>query len=219
MSRVTSPIDHDVLCRCYASHTYLICTANPALTHYNPIDGGAKMVDITEKAMRNLDRVSQDTTGDSLIRWAMAEGKVTITESIRKALFTNTAEANWNTPKGNVMQVARLAGIQAAKQTSHLIPLCHQIPLTMVQINFRLEGTTVRIQSVVKAVGKATGVEMEALTAVAVAALTTYDMLKSVEPSGIVISQIELLEKHGGKSGSFVKQANHGVLQLMKQNV
>ncbi|TPP59975.1 Cyclic pyranopterin monophosphate synthase subunit MoaC [Fasciola gigantica] len=164
------------------------------------------MVDTTNKAVANMIAPSVTT-----VRWARAEGKVKISETIKRILSPNTNETMWNTPKGNVVQVARIAGIQAAKQTCHLIPLCHQVLLTNVQIDFSMEDAVIRIRSVAKAVGQATGVEMEALTAVTVAALTIYDMLKSIEPGGIVISRIELLEKHGGKSGSFAKQTSSNV--------
>jgi cyclic pyranopterin phosphate synthase len=103
--------------------------------------------------------------------------------------------------KGDVFEVARLAGIMAAKQTHHLIPLCHPLPIENVKIDFRAFNDTVEIISEVRVTAK-TGVEMEALTAVSVAALTVYDMCKSAE-KGIVIADIALLEKTGGKSGDY----------------
>jgi cyclic pyranopterin phosphate synthase len=107
--------------------------------------------------------------------------------------------------KGDVFEVARLAGIMAAKKTSDLIPLCHPLPITSVTIDFAPEGTDgLRIDATVKVVGK-TGVEMEALTAVSVAALTVYDMCKSVD-RGMTIEAIRLEEKSGGKSGHFVRE-------------
>ncbi|GAB4348647.1 MAG: cyclic pyranopterin monophosphate synthase MoaC [Candidatus Abyssubacteria bacterium] len=103
--------------------------------------------------------------------------------------------------KGDVFEVARLAGIMAAKQTHHLIPLCHPLPIENVKLDFRAADNAVEIISEVRVTAK-TGVEMEALTAVSVAALTIYDMCKSAE-KGIVITDIALLEKTGGKSGHY----------------
>jgi len=106
--------------------------------------------------------------------------------------------------KGDVFEVARLAGIMAAKKTSDLIPLCHPLPISGVTVDFAAEGLdAVRIQAKVKVTGK-TGVEMEALTAVSVAALTIYDMCKSVD-RGMTIERIRLEEKSGGKSGHYVR--------------
>ena len=106
--------------------------------------------------------------------------------------------------KGDVFEVARLAGIMAAKKTSELIPLCHPLPLAAVNVDFAPEGAdAVRIDATVKVVAK-TGVEMEALTAVSVAALTVYDMCKGVDRA-ITIERIRLEEKAGGKSGHFVR--------------
>ena len=106
--------------------------------------------------------------------------------------------------KGDVFEVARLAGIMAAKQTHSLIPLCHPLPLENVALDFQVGDTTVEITSEARVTAK-TGVEMEALTAASVAALTIYDMCKSAE-KGIVISDIKLLEKSGGKSGRYVRK-------------
>jgi cyclic pyranopterin phosphate synthase len=106
--------------------------------------------------------------------------------------------------KGDVFEVARLAGIMAAKQTDKLIPLCHPLPLDNVKIEFRTTRNSIEIISEARVTAK-TGVEMEALTAVAVAALTIYDMCKSAD-KGIVISGIELLEKSGGKSGKYKRE-------------
>ena len=103
--------------------------------------------------------------------------------------------------KGDVFEVARLAGIMAAKQTDKLIPLCHPLPLENVKIDFQTIGNSIEIISEARVTAK-TGVEMEALTAAAVAALTIYDMCKSAE-KGMVISEIKLLEKSGGKSGKY----------------
>lgn len=108
--------------------------------------------------------------------------------------------------KGDVLTVAQIAGIQAAKKTSELIPLCHPLPLTHVEvrleIDFQLPG--IRIEATIKTTGK-TGVEMEALTAVSVAALTVYDMVKAVEKTGR-IQNIRLVEKHGGQSGDVINE-------------
>ena len=101
-------------------------------------------------------------------------------------------------PKGDVLAVARVAGILAAKQTAALIPMCHPLPLTDVRVDLELETDAIRIRSTVATVGK-TGVEMEALTAAAVAALTIYDMCKAVD-KGMSIEEVRLLEKRGGKS-------------------
>ena len=106
--------------------------------------------------------------------------------------------------KGDVFEVARLAGIMAAKQTSNLIPLCHQLPLSAVTVDFAPVGDDIlEIVATVKVVGK-TGVEMEALTAVSVAALTVYDMCKAAD-RGMTIERIRLDEKSGGKSGTFTR--------------
>jgi cyclic pyranopterin phosphate synthase len=106
--------------------------------------------------------------------------------------------------KGDVFEVARLAGIMAAKRTHDLIPLCHPLPLENVTIDFRVVGNSIEIIGEARVTAK-TGVEMEALTAAAVAALTIYDMCKSAE-KGIVISDIRLLEKSGGKSGTYMRK-------------
>lgn len=120
---------------------------------------------------------------------------------------TLTAIQNREIGKGNVFDVARLAGIQAAKQTSQLIPLCHLLPLTGVEMDFAVSGADlVRIEATVRCVGR-TGVEMEALTAASVAALTVYDMCKSMDRR-MTIRAIRLEEKEGGKSGHFVHDAN-----------
>jgi len=104
-------------------------------------------------------------------------------------------------PKGNPLEVARIAGIQAAKKTSELIPLCHPLPLTHVGVEVRVEAGGVRIETSASTSGL-TGVEMEALTAAAIAALTVYDMLKALD-KGIEIQDLYLIEKSGGKSGEY----------------
>ncbi len=108
--------------------------------------------------------------------------------------------------KGDVLGVARLAGIMAAKRTSELIPLCHPIPLTKVTVDFRLDATAnaVECTAMAETVGR-TGVEMEALTAASIALLTIYDMCKAVD-RGMIIESVRLLEKRGGKSGHWIAQ-------------
>jgi cyclic pyranopterin phosphate synthase len=107
--------------------------------------------------------------------------------------------------KGDVFEVARLAGIMAAKRTSSLIPLCHPLPITSIEISFQpVKKNAIRIEALVKTVDR-TGIEMEALTAVCVAALTVYDMCKAID-RGIIIRDVELIRKSGGKSGLFMKK-------------
>jgi cyclic pyranopterin monophosphate synthase len=129
------------------------------------------------------------------VRTAVAAGTITAAPSALRLLRSGTA------PKGNAIEAARLAGIMAAKRTSELVPLCHPVPLTHVAIEFepRKTGYTIRATASTKA---ETGVEMEALTAVAVAALTLYDMLKAADRA-MVIGGIRLVEKTGGRSGTF----------------
>ena len=106
--------------------------------------------------------------------------------------------------KGDVLEVARLAGIMAAKRTGELIPLCHPLPITAAQLDFRFDGDDLLvIEATVRVFGR-TGVEMEALTAVSVAALTVYDMVKAVD-RGLTIERIRLEEKSGGQSGQFTR--------------
>ena len=111
-------------------------------------------------------------------------------------------------PKGDVLSVAKVAGIQAAKQTHELIPMCHPLRLSHIQIDIALDGDSIRISSTVRASDR-TGVEMEALTAVTVAALTLYDMCKSFE-KGIIISDVMLLKKSGGRSGTWKREIRCG---------
>jgi cyclic pyranopterin phosphate synthase len=110
-------------------------------------------------------------------------------------------------PKGNPLEIARIAGIAAAKRTSELIPLCHPMMLTHADVQATVEKKGVRIVATAATTGQ-TGVEMEALTAAAVAALTVYDMLKALDKS-IQIQDLYLLEKTGGKSGDFRRKGNH----------
>ncbi len=152
-------------------------------THINA-QGEANMVDVSAK---------QDT-----VREARAEAYVTMSAQTLNMIISGQHH------KGDVFATARIAGIQAAKRTWELIPLCHPLLLSKVEVNLEAlpETNQVRIESLCKLTGK-TGVEMEALTAVSVAALTIYDMCKAVQKD-IVINNVRLLEKMGGKSGHFV---------------
>ena len=131
-------------------------------------------------------------------REAVAEGIISLKPAVIK-LIKNKA-----IPKGDVLEAARVAGILAAKKTPDLIPLCHPIPITAMGIEFILRNKQVRICVIVKGHAQ-TGFEMEALTAVSVAALTIYDMCKPIDKN-IVISEIKLLKKTGGKSGTYVRK-------------
>ena len=150
------------------------------LSHFSK-DGSARMVDVTAKK--------------STARRARARGFVQMSPDLLRRLPEN--------PKGNPLEIARIAGIAAAKQTATLIPLCHPLPLTHVDVQVRVASDGVEIESSV-ATQAVTGVEMEALTAVSVAALTIYDMCKAVDKS-MTITDICLLEKRGGKSGVYLR--------------
>ncbi len=152
------------------------------LTHFDA-DGNAAMADVTDKAETQ--------------RTAVAKGSIRMNEAAFSAVRDGTAQ------KGDVRGVARVAGIMAAKQTAELIPLCHPLMLTSVKVDFELHPETLSVEAIctVKLSGK-TGVEMEALTGVSVALLTIYDMCKALD-KGMVIFDIRLLEKTGGKSGSY----------------
>jgi cyclic pyranopterin monophosphate synthase len=152
------------------------------LTHLDD-KGNAHMVDISAKEITS--------------RQAVAEGTVTMSSEAFEALQGGLLK------KGDALAVARVAGIMAAKQTSTLIPLCHPLPISSATVDFALdpEQRTVTITATVAVTGR-TGVEMEALTAVSVAALTIYDMCKALD-KGITIDRIRLLEKQGGKSGEY----------------
>lgn len=131
-------------------------------------------------------------------RVAVARGRIEMLAATLALIQSGSAK------KGDVLGVARIAGIQGAKRTSELIPLCHPIPLTRVALEFEVQETprpSVICTATAETVG-ATGVEMEALTAVNVALLTVYDMCKAVD-RGMTITEVRLLEKHGGKSGSY----------------
>jgi cyclic pyranopterin monophosphate synthase len=117
--------------------------------------------------------------------------------SVRMSPETIKAVRDGNTPKGDVIGTARIAGIQAAKRTAELIPLCHPLPLSFVDVRIEIAGDRIEIEAEARTSAQ-TGVEMEALTACSVAALTVYDMVKGVE-RGVVVDQLRLLEKTGGK--------------------
>jgi cyclic pyranopterin phosphate synthase len=150
------------------------------LSHLDPL-GRARMVDVTPK--------------EATHRRAVARCKVLM------APETTSLVASGAITKGDVFAVARVAGIQAAKQTPHLIPLCHPLLVGAVLINFTIEDAHVEVEAQVDTVDR-TGVEMEALTACTVAALTIYDMCKSVDKH-MTISDVQLWEKTGGRSGTF----------------
>jgi cyclic pyranopterin phosphate synthase len=154
------------------------------LSHYKK-SGEVQMVDVTAKPVTSRTAVAQ-----ALVR--MSRGVV---RKIR----------GLETPKGNPLEVARIAGIAAAKRTSELIPLCHPLPLTHVDVSTRLRENGVEIRSRVTATAQ-TGVEMEALVAVSVAALTIYDMCKALDKA-IEITDVVLVEKTGGKSGPYRRRA------------
>jgi len=136
----------------------------------------------------------------STLRQALARGDVYMEKETIKLISSNRIA------KGNVFETARLAGIMAAKRTSELIPLCHQLNLTSVAVDFKIDDkkNTINIEARAKCKGQ-TGVEMEALTAVSVAALTIYDMCKAVDRA-MIISDIKLIEKRGGKTGTWKRK-------------
>jgi cyclic pyranopterin phosphate synthase len=154
--------------------------ARQALSHVDA-SGKAVMVDVGDKAVT--------------VREAWAQGTVTMSSAALRAVRAKAVA------KGDVVQVARLAGILAAKQTASLIPLCHPLPLSHIQVDLTPIRQGVRIDARVRTSAQ-TGVEMEALTAVSVAALTVYDMVKAVDKT-MVIGDIVLVEKLGGKSGRY----------------
>lgn len=154
----------------------------PTFSHLDD-KGNAHMVDVGDKAVTR--------------RRAVARCEVTMSASTASAIVAGTL------PKGDVLAVARIAGIQGAKRTSDLIPLCHPLMLTSVSVQLDVRGSSVAIEAVVETTGQ-TGVEMEALTACSVAALTLYDMCKSADKE-MVIGELALWEKSGGRSGDFKK--------------
>ena len=157
--------------------------SSSALTHFDA-QGQAHMVDVAAKAATH--------------RVAIAQGRIVMNPATLAIILDGTAK------KGDVLGIARIAGIMAAKKTSDLIPLCHPLALTRVAVDFTPEEDHARItcRATVETVGP-TGVEMEALTGVQVALLTIYDMCKAVD-RGMTITDVKLLEKHGGKSGSYL---------------
>jgi cyclic pyranopterin phosphate synthase len=165
---------------CKLDGWYMPEKRSPKLTHIDPA-GRARMVDVTAKV-----ETSRRAVAESCIRLS----RRTLSLLSRDAL-----------PKGNAVETARLAGIMAAKRTPELIPLCHPLLLTHVDVEAELRGNGVRFLASVSCTGS-TGVEMEALTAASVAALTLYDMVKAVE-KGASIERVRLLEKSGGKSGLY----------------
>ena len=150
------------------------------LTHLNA-DGGAHMIDVSAKA---------DTA-----REAVAEGRISMSAEALASIRAG------NMKKGDVLGTARIAGILAAKKTSDLIPLCHPLMLSKISVEFSYETSAIRVEARVRLNGP-TGVEMEALTAVSVTLLTLYDMAKALDKS-MIISDIRLLSKTGGKSGDY----------------
>jgi cyclic pyranopterin monophosphate synthase len=168
-----------------ASSTRANDGVRPRLSHVGA-DGKARMVDVGDK--------------DVTDREAVARGHVAMSAVARRLIRSGAVK------KGDPLQAARLAGIMAAKRTSELIPLCHPLAVTFVGVELTPTRTGYTIESRVRTHGQ-TGVEMEALTAVAVAALTVYDMLKAVDRS-MVIGDIRLVEKRGGKSGDYRRKQN-----------
>jgi cyclic pyranopterin monophosphate synthase len=153
------------------------------LTHVDEA-GQARMVDVTDK--------------DVTARTARATGKVLLSAEAITALRDNQV------PKGDALAVARIAGIQGAKRTPDLIPLCHPIALHGVKVELRVDDDGVFIEATTKTADR-TGVEMEALTSVSVAALTVIDMVKAIDPAA-VITQVRVESKEGGKTGKWVRQ-------------
>lgn len=159
------------------------------LNHFDS-SGAAVMVDVTRK--------------DDTVRTALARGVIRMGEAAFRAVRDGTAQ------KGDVLGVARVAGIMAAKRTSALIPLCHPLPLTRCAVDFALHEERLEVEAscTVRVTGK-TGVEMEALTGVSVALLTIYDMCKALDKA-MCIGEIRLIRKSGGKSGDFVNPDETG---------
>ena len=155
----------------------------PRLTHVDAA-GHIRMVDVGSKAIT--------------AREAVARGEVSMSAAARRLIRSGKSK------KGDPLQAARLAGIMAAKRTSELIPLCHPLPLTVVNVDITPRRRGFAIEASARTSAQ-TGVEMEALTAVSVAALTLYDMVKAVDRS-MVIGEICLMEKRGGKSGEYLRR-------------
>ena len=159
--------------------------SEPLLTHFDA-HGQAHMVDVAAKP--------------STHRIAIAHGRIVMNSQTLKIILTGSAK------KGDVLGIARVAGIMAAKKASDLIPLCHPLALTRVTVNFETDeiASSITCTATVETVGP-TGVEMEALVAAQIALLTIYDMCKAVDRA-MTITDVRVLEKHGGKSGSFVNR-------------
>lgn len=151
-----------------------------ALSHVDP-RGRVKMVDVGEKV--------------PTLRTAVAKGRIQVSERVIQLIQSREIA------KGDPLQAARIAGIMAAKRTAELIPLCHQIPLSVVEVDLQVRSGGYDIEARVQTKAK-TGVEMEALTAVSIAALTIYDMVKAVDRA-MVIGDIRLVQKMGGRSGPY----------------
>ena len=163
--------------------------SQPALSHVGP-DGRARMVDVGDKAVTR--------------RSATARGRFETTQEVLALVRAD------GLPKADVLATARIAGIQGAKRTSELIPLCHPIALTSISVDFSLNDDWIEITATAKTTGK-TGVEMEALTAVAIAGLTLHDMTKAVDPQS-VLGEIQLIEKTGGRTRPEVVPGTAAVL-------
>lgn len=155
------------------------------LTHFDE-QGHAHMVDVAAKPATH--------------RIAIAQGCIAMSSTTLTVILAGAAK------KGDVLGIARIAGIMAAKKTSDLIPLCHPLALTRVAVDFAVDATisSISCTATVETVGP-TGVEMEALVAVQIALLTIYDMCKAID-RGMTVTQVRVLEKHGGKSGSYVAE-------------
>ena len=156
------------------------------LTHLDA-EGNARMVDVGAKPVTE--------------RRAVARARVRMSPATAAAILANT------TPKAEALTVARIAGIQAAKRTGELIPLCHPLPLTFADVEARVEVADGLVEFVAETrIAAQTGIEMEAMTAASVAALTLYDMVKGLE-RGVCIEEVVLLEKSGGRSGTWRREA------------
>jgi cyclic pyranopterin phosphate synthase len=152
-------------------------------THFNS-EGQSHMVDVTDKTVTR--------------REAVVRGTVYMEKATLEQIYTHRMS------KGDVLEVARLAGIMGAKQTAHLIPLCHPLFISSVEVDFTRGDNCIYIEAIARTSGQ-TGVEMEALTAVSIAALTIYDMCKAIDKK-MVLSDIRLMKKTGGKSGTFERE-------------
>ena len=161
--------------------------ARPTLTHVDDA-GRVRMVDVSAKPATE--------------RMAVARGFIRVSLAARRLVRSGAVK------KGDPLQAARIAGIMAAKQTAALIPLCHPIALTGVEVDVEIAPGGIALRATVRTTGP-TGVEMEALTAVSVAALTVYDMLKAVDRA-MVIEHVTLVEKRGGRSGTYVRATGDG---------